>query len=229
MLSNHTVSSVSATPNPSATELVPEFLFGCAGGFADTLSYLLAGSFTGHITGNLVLFITSGAVGHRTAMDKPLIAIGTFLVATAVALLAISRDGHAARKWVVTLQCALICSLELGVIRESEWFAFALIFVFATCLGLQNGLVGAVDGIPVHMSYMTGTATRLINAMLSQHKAKDDSANASILISSLALIGFASGSISAVFALKVSEYYAPMFLCAPLVVAAIRPETKLKR
>lgn len=204
------------------TDVLSDFLLSYAGGFADTTGFLLAGSFTGHITGNLVLLMTSAAEGRRSGMFRPLAAIGVFLIATVLGLLAKRQSGRTLKWGLLLFQCMLICGLELVSVRLSPWFASALIVVFAICLGLQNGYTGSSDGVTLHVSYMTGTATRWINAMVGLHDSGDGSARTRVLIiSSSALLGFASGAISAVVAQKLSAYYAPAFLCVPFLLAAI--------
>ena|GEM_PF-4404952 len=206
-------------------DLTPTFFYSVAGGFADALGFLMTGSFTGHITGNLVLLFTSAASGHDNAMFRPLAAIVSFLGATVLGIV-VRKSGLRGAQWFVLLsQTLLICTLGFSMIRLSVWFPWALVIAFAVSLGLQNGYTSIADGVVVHVSYMTGTATRLAKAFLELSVAseglRDPQVFATILMSSAVLLGFTTGAVAAVVASRVFMDYAPLFLCVPLLLATV--------
>ena len=210
---------------PAAADLVSTFFASFAGGYADAMGFLVAGSFTGHITGNLVLLVTSAASGHISRIPKPLVAIVSFLFATVLGIITQRSSMRGLKGAVLFFQCLLIGALGLGAVRLSPWFGWALVVAYALCLGLQNGYTGVADGVAVHPSYMSGTATRLAKALvlLTGHDEDRNDARSGItaIISSTVLAGFIAGALSAVVAQRASASYAPTLLCIPLVLAAL--------
>ncbi|WP_074651977.1 DUF1275 family protein [Terriglobus roseus] len=205
--------------------MVSTFCYSFAGGYADATGFMVAGSFTGHITGNLVLLITSAASGHTLAMLKPLVALAAFLLATVIGIIA-QKSRVRLVHWIVLLfQCLLLCTIVLDGVRLSHWFTWALLVVLALCLGVQNGYTGVADGVVVHVSYMTGTVTRLTKAVITLTRGRrgTDQAGAGIaaIISCSVLVGFVTGALSAVAAQRASTTYAPLFLCLPLILATL--------
>jgi uncharacterized membrane protein YoaK (UPF0700 family) len=210
---------------PPLAEILFTFFSSYSGGFADSTGFLMAGSFTGHITGNLVLLTTSAAAGHWLAMSRPLTAVVTFLLATEIGLLSARCRTHDLRWAVLVVQCSILCTLGVGVLRNSPGFAWIVVGALSFCLGLQNGFVASVDGVAVHSSYMTGTATRLLKALSTSHtfgvRIRDPLAVATVVLSATVILGFLTGALSAFFARTVVGSYSPMVLCLPLLIAAI--------
>jgi uncharacterized membrane protein YoaK (UPF0700 family) len=220
---NSIASSESLRPSPA--EILSTFFYSCSGGFADASGFLIAGSFAGHITGNLVLLSISGASENWVAMSRPLTAIIAFLLATEIGIMS-AKHCPGDLKWVVFIaQCAIISGLGVNVIRHSPWFDLAVVIAFSLCLGLQNGVVSSVDGVVVHSSYMTGTATRVLKSLstlsVSGTPLQAPSTLATITISGAVIAGFLTGTIGAVVAKVAVASYSPLFLCLPLFAAAI--------
>jgi uncharacterized membrane protein YoaK (UPF0700 family) len=144
--------------------------FGLAfvGGYGDAASFVLAKTFTGHVTGNLVLGAIAVAAHDWRAMIGHLSAIVTFLIGVLLSAI-IVRPLKAWPSWpllptIMGIEVILIVAASLalasGVARGIEIF---VIFV-SLALGLQNGAFRHVGGISVHTTYLTGMMTSLISA-----------------------------------------------------------------
>ena len=210
---------------PSAADVLSTFFYSCAGGYADATGFLLAGSFAGHITGNLVLVSISCAAGHWRAMSRPLSAIVTFLLATEIGILSVQRFRSDLKWFLLLFQSIVICTLGVSAIRHGVWFDLEVVIAFSLCLGLQNGVLHSIDGVAVHPSYMTGTATRLLKSWSHEGTSQTQPDNVvkftTMLLSGNALAGFVAGALSAAAAKAAVGTYAPLFLCLPLLAGAI--------
>jgi uncharacterized membrane protein YoaK (UPF0700 family) len=137
------------------------------GGYGDAASFVLAKTFTGHVTGNLVLAAIAVAAHEWRAALGHLSAIVSFLIGIFVSALI----GRLLQAWssrpslptVMGIEVILILgasfALALGMARGIEIF---VIFV-SLALGLQNGAFRRAGGISVHTTYLTGMITSLIS------------------------------------------------------------------
>jgi uncharacterized membrane protein YoaK (UPF0700 family) len=137
------------------------------GGYGDAASFVLAKTFTGHVTGNLVLAAIAVAAHEWRAALGHLSAIVSFLIGIFVSAL-IARLLKAWSSWpllptVMGIEVILILgassALASGMARGIEIF---VIFV-SLALGLQNGAFRRAGGIGVHTTYLTGMITSLIS------------------------------------------------------------------
>jgi uncharacterized membrane protein YoaK (UPF0700 family) len=136
------------------------------GGYGDAAGLVLAKTFTGHITGNLVLAAVSiAAIDWRIALSR-LSAIVSFLAGILLSV-AFARL-MAARRWPALLPTAF--AVEVILVMAGS---FALMFhaaagteIFVLCLslalGLQNGIFRRAGGISVHTTFLTGMITGLM-------------------------------------------------------------------
>jgi uncharacterized membrane protein YoaK (UPF0700 family) len=149
--------------------------FGLAfvGGFGDAAGFVLAKTFTGHITGSLVLGAIAtvahdwrGSLAHFSAM-------ACFLAGIPLSF-AIPRLLVVWPRWRL-LPAALAIELILfGAAYFVLAFHFALgveVFVicFSLALGLQNGAFRRTGGISVHTNYLTGMITGLLVEGAEKH------------------------------------------------------------
>jgi len=143
------------------------------GGYGDAASFVLVKTFTGHITGNLVLAAIAVAAHDWRAMLGPLSAVVTFLIAIFVSVLVV-RPHKAWSSWpllpaIMGIEIILIVAASLalgsGVAHGVEIF---VIFV-SLALGLQNGAFRHAGGISVHTTYLTGMITSLISTEAEQY------------------------------------------------------------
>jgi uncharacterized membrane protein YoaK (UPF0700 family) len=143
--------------------------FGLAfvGGYGDAASFVLAKTFTGHVTGNLVLGAIAVAADDRRAMLGHLSAIVTFLSDVLISTL-IARPLKTWPSWsllptVMAIEVILIATASLALASNvGHGVAIFVIFV-SLALGLQNGAFRRVGGISVHTTYLTGMITSLIS------------------------------------------------------------------
>jgi uncharacterized membrane protein YoaK (UPF0700 family) len=138
------------------------------GGYGDAASFILAKTFTGHVTGNLVLGAIAVAARDWRAMLGSLSAIVAFLTGVLLSTLLV-RPLKAWPSWPllpaimgieVILMVAASLALVSGVTARVEMF---VTFV-SLALGLQNGAVRHVDGISVHTTYLTGMISDLVSS-----------------------------------------------------------------
>ena len=138
------------------------------GGYADAGSYLLSGSFTGHVTGNSILMAIA-IVGHHGAQALScLLAVICFLVGTAIGLVWRRRDaGGSCRPLAAPL------SVEI-VLIATGMYATGLgppvgheAFLACVCLalGVQNGILSKLGSVSVHTTFITGMFTSLVGAL----------------------------------------------------------------
>jgi uncharacterized membrane protein YoaK (UPF0700 family) len=137
------------------------------GGYGDAAGFVLAKTFTGHVTGNLVLGAIAVAVHDWRTMVGHMSAIVTFLMGVALSML-IVRTLKAWPSWPflptvmgieVILIVAAALALESGMALRVEIFVIFL----SLALGPQNGAFRRVGGITVHTTYLTGMITSLIS------------------------------------------------------------------
>ena len=159
--------------NISQTDRWLSFGLAFVGGYGDAASFVLAKTFTGHVTGNLVLgAIAVAAHDWRDALGH-LSAIVTFLLGIFLSVL-IVRPLKAWPSWpllptIMGMEVILIVAASLalasGVAHGVEIF---VIFV-SLALGLQNGAFRRAGGISVHTTYLTGMITSLISTEAEQY------------------------------------------------------------
>jgi uncharacterized membrane protein YoaK (UPF0700 family) len=149
--------------------------FGLAfvGGYGDAASFVLAKTFTGHVTGNLVLGAIAVAAHDWRALLGHLSAIVTFFLGVFLSAL-IVRPLKSWASWPllpivmgieVMLMAAASLVLASGVTHGIEIF---VIFV-SLALGLQNGAFRQAGGISVHTTYLTGMITSLISTEVEKY------------------------------------------------------------
>jgi uncharacterized membrane protein YoaK (UPF0700 family) len=153
--------------NIRATDAWLTFGLAFVGGYGDAASFVLAKTFTGHVTGNLVLGAIAVAAHDWRALLGHLSAIVTFFLGVFLSAL-IVRPLKSWASWpllpiVMGIEVMLIAAASLvlasGVTHGIEIF---VIFV-SLALGLQNGAFRQAGGISVHTTYLTGMITSLIS------------------------------------------------------------------
>jgi uncharacterized membrane protein YoaK (UPF0700 family) len=140
--------------------------FGLAfvGGYGDAASFVLAKTFTGHVTGNLVLASIAAAVHDWGAALEHLSAIVTFLIGIFLSVF-IARPLKA---WpllpsIMGIEVILMVAASLSLASDMVHRVAMFVICMSLALGLQNGAFGRVGGISVHTTYLTGMITSLIS------------------------------------------------------------------
>jgi uncharacterized membrane protein YoaK (UPF0700 family) len=144
--------------------------FGLAfvGGYVDAASFVLAKTFTGHVTGNLVLGAIAVAAHEWGASLGHLSAIVTFLIGVLLSSL-IARPLKVLPSWlllptVMGIEVVLIVAASLALASHMVHGVEIFVTFVSLALGLQNGVFRRAGGISVHTTYLTGMITSLISA-----------------------------------------------------------------
>ena len=134
------------------------------GGYADASSYLLARTFTGHLTGNCVLAAVSAASKDWYLMLDRLLAVIVFLAGILVSLILNRFVPVRLRQYSLAIamfiEVLLIVSASLLLMNRANVELFIVCMCLA--LGIQNGALNKTNGISVHSTYMTGMVTTLM-------------------------------------------------------------------
>jgi uncharacterized membrane protein YoaK (UPF0700 family) len=143
--------------------------FGLAfvGGYCDAASFVLARTFTGHVTGNLVLAAIAVAAHDWRAVLEHLSAIVTFLMGISLSVV-IVRPLEAWPSWrllptIMGIEVILIVAASLALASDTAHGVEIFVIFVSLALGLQNGAFRRAGGISVHTTYLTGMITRLIS------------------------------------------------------------------
>jgi uncharacterized membrane protein YoaK (UPF0700 family) len=176
------------------------------GGYADASSYLLARTFTGHLTGNCVLAAVSAASKDWYLTLDRLLAVIVFLGGILFSLI-LNRFAP-----VQLRQSSLAIAMFIEVLLFLIAFLFlsnranAELFIVCMCLalGIQNGALDKTNGISVHSTYMTGMVTTLMQKsfdhLSSKRSPKEessrDSARLTIQVLAPMWISFIFGAVT---------------------------------
>src|SRR5271156_4344086 len=142
--------------------------FGLAfvGGYGDAAGFVLAKTFTGHVTGNLVLGAIAVAGRDWRAALGHLSAIVTFLIGVLLSSL-IARPLKVLPSWllpsVMGIEVILIAAASLTLASHIVHGVEIFVILVSLALGLQNGAFRRTGGVSVHTTYLTGMITSLIS------------------------------------------------------------------
>lgn len=142
------------------------FAFAFVGGFGDAAGFILAKTFTGHVTGNLVLAAIAVVAHDWRATFAHFSAVICFLAGIPLIVL-IVRLPPARSPWpllttVVAIEVILIVAAYLAVASHAAAGLEIFVICMSLALGLQNGAFRRTGGISVHTNYLTGMLTGLI-------------------------------------------------------------------
>lgn len=157
--------------------------FGLAfvGGYCDAAGYVLAKTFTGHITGTLVLAAISVAGHDWRTLLRHLSAIVLFLSGLVLILIS-ERFTRVPSRFLLPIvmgaEIILISTAYLAFTSDLPARFGLFVGCMSLALGLQNGAFGQSGGISVHTTYLTGTITSLLKTeaqrQSSQPAARDE-------------------------------------------------------
>jgi uncharacterized membrane protein YoaK (UPF0700 family) len=153
--------------NISQIDALLSFGLAFVGGYGDAASFVLAKTFTGHVTGNLVLAAIAIAAHEWWAALGHLAAISTFLTGILVSVL-IVRPLKAWSSWpllptIMAMEVILIVVASLALASGMAHGIEIFVLFVSLALGLQNGAFRRAGGISVHTTYLTGMITSLIS------------------------------------------------------------------
>src|ERR1700756_2620351 len=155
------------------------------GGYCDAAGYVLAKTFTGHITGTLVLAAISVAGRDWRTFLRHIVAIALFLIGVVLSLLSGRFLPKIPSRFLLPVTMGIeivLISMAYLVLASHLTGGFALFVGFMSlALGLQNGAFTQEGGISVHTTYLTGTITSLLKTETQKHSsetaARDDLAS----------------------------------------------------
>ena len=137
------------------------------GGYGDAAGFVLAKTFTGHVTGNLVLGAIAVAAHDWRAMLRHLSAIVTFLIGVVLSVV-LARPLRTRPSWpllptIMGIEVILLVSATLALASGMASRVEIFVIFVSLALGLQNGAFRRVGGISVHTTYLTGMITSLLS------------------------------------------------------------------
>lgn len=145
--------------------------FGLAfvGGFGDAAGFVLAKTFTGHITGSLVLGTIAIAARDWPHALEHYLATAFFLagipVTVLITRLTLKSPSRASLPIVMAIEVILITAAYLVLAPSVVLFVICL----SLALGLQNAALRRTGGISVHTNYLTGLITGLLAGEAESH------------------------------------------------------------
>ena len=176
------------------------------GGYADASSYLIARTFTGHLTGNCVLAAVSAASKDWYLTLDRILAVIVFLAGILFSLILNRFVPVRLRQYSLAIAMFIEALLILSASLFSSNGANAELFIVCMCLalGIQNGALDKTKGISVHSTYMTGMVTTLMQKsfgrLFSRRSLKEDfsknSARLTIQVLAPMWISFICGALA---------------------------------
>ncbi len=152
--------------------------FGLAfvGGFGDAAGFILGKTFTGHVTGNLVLVAISLVSHDSRSVVRQLLAIIMFLlgvlVSAVIARVRSSRSAAQILPLVMLLEVLLMSAAALVLASQLNIRVEIFLACVSLALGLQNGTFRRAGGTGVHTTYLTGMTTNLIASVVGRDHAE---------------------------------------------------------
>jgi uncharacterized membrane protein YoaK (UPF0700 family) len=155
------------TSNIRPTDIWLSLALAFIGGYCDAASFILAKTFTGHVTGNLVLGAIAVATHDWRAALGSLSAIVTFLIGVVLSVL-IARSLKARPSWppipsIMGIEVTLVVAATLALSSGFAYRAEIFVILLSLALGLQNGAFRSAGGISVHTTFLTGMITSVIS------------------------------------------------------------------
>lgn len=138
------------------------------GGFVNSSGFVLVGTFTSHVTGNIGRLANDGALGQyrgaAAALSMVLCFFGGAFFVSAVLESNFFKYTSSAYSVALAFETALLCSFTLISYFEASPFigtrdAEALLLCAA--MGVQNALVTRISGAVVRTTHLTGVVTDL--------------------------------------------------------------------
>ena len=144
------------------------------GGYADASSYLLAGTFTGHVTGNCVLAAVSAASKEWFLTLDRLLAVIVFLAGILLSFILNRFVPVRLRQYSLAVAMVIEVPLFLSASLLLSNKAARELFIVCMCLalGIQNGALHKTNGISVHSTYVTGMVTTLVQKTFDHYSSK---------------------------------------------------------
>ena len=154
------------------------------GGYADAASFLMAHTFTGHLTGNSVLAAVSAASKEWSLAGDRLLAAVVFLAGILVSLTLGRFIPSRLKRYslAISLSIEIVLILSAGLLL-SDQVGNEQLFIVCMCLamGIQNDALRKTNGVSVHSTYMTGMVTTLVQKSFQYFFPKQSADDASAM------------------------------------------------
>jgi uncharacterized membrane protein YoaK (UPF0700 family) len=210
------------------------FALAFVGGYGDAVSVVLAKTFTGHITGSLVLGAIAIAAHEWSALVVHLLAVLFFLVGVISSVL-IERGLVA---WPSLNSLPTVLSIEV-ILTIVAYLALASrvaprVEIFVVCLalalGMQNGAFQRTGGISVHTTYLTGMITSLVTAEAKRSQIMSTPDTKLRLLYGIWLAFFVGGAAGGAMAFHFKEtgILGATFLLLMILLSRIRERASLR-
>jgi uncharacterized membrane protein YoaK (UPF0700 family) len=219
--------------SPMTTDTRPaeawlSFSLAFVGGYGDAAGVVLAKTFTGHVTGSLVLGAIAIAAHEWSALVVHLSAVLFFLVGVISSVL-IER---ALVAWPFLKSLPTVLSIEV-ILTMTAYLALASraaprVEIFVVCLslalGMQNGAFQRTGGISVHTTYLTGMITSLMTAEAKRWQIMSTRGPKLNLLYGIWLAFFVGSAVGAAMAFQFKEtgILGVTFLLLVILVCRIR-------
>lgn len=178
----------------------------CIAGALNAVGFLIAGSFTANMTGNISMFV------EHLADRETILALSfaglvlTFIIGATFAALVIqtgeARGIRTIYGWVTAFEGAILLALGAAFLIGPAWAEEAhLVIVLSFVMGLQNAMTTMISKARVRTTHASGMATDLgieIAAFMGQGQDRSD-ALPKLKLHSLTLFSFAFGGLAGVF------------------------------
>ncbi len=178
----------------------------CIAGALNAVGFLIAGSFTANMTGNISMFV------EHLADRETILALSfaglvlTFIIgATFAALIIQTGEARGIRTiygWVTSFEGMILLALGAAFLIGPTWAQEThLVIVLSFIMGLQNAMTTMISKARVRTTHASGMATDLgieIAALMGKGQDRSD-AMAKFKLHSLTLFSFAFGGLCGVF------------------------------
>lgn len=209
--------------------------FAFLGGYADASGYVLTGTFTGHITGSLVLAAIGAASRDWHSLFLRLGGVTTFLIGVAVAESLVQelqrKPTHHVLTLVIVIELLLFCLGYQSLAHHLNFAPTLLVACMSLAMGMQNGTWQRVgSGAGAHTTFITGLSVYLVaketdEKILHSSKTSGQSALKTPLDIWVAfLLGAALGAVAAVHFHTRAILGAVLLLVLMMTASAIRLE-----
>jgi uncharacterized membrane protein YoaK (UPF0700 family) len=146
-----------------------------AGGYGDSASFVLANTFTGHVTGAFVLAAISVASHDWPTCSRRFIGIALFvagiLCSATLRRFAIRKPPWFLFSSVMGIEIVLISAAYFAMTSHVAFRLELFVSCMSLALGLQNGAWQKAGAISVHTTYLTGMLTDLLTSAAERSNA----------------------------------------------------------
>lgn len=208
-------------------------LMSCVAGALNAVGFLIAGSFTANMTGNISMFVEYLAKSEIVLAMSFVGLVLTFILGATLAAWVIQKGEakglRSVYAWVVIAEAAILFVLGLAFEMGPDWAdETQLVIVLSFVMGLQNAMTTMISKARVRTTHVSGMATDLgIEMAAILGKAADRSeAVVKFKLHSLTLASFALGGLGGLFLyLWIGSW---LFVIAAALLAATAVPTLIK-